>query len=135
MIYCKMPINRKLYRQISVFICVHLRLISVSLSDRTRKIKFELFSKINEKGLTESPQSTQRPSMSVSRYKMAAASRIRTRMTRIARIFTDTCALLKVHFFEFIQLERNSKILETLNNLYITPRLFNSVRLKKLAVE
>jgi hypothetical protein len=77
------------YRRLSAFICVHLRLISVSMSDRTRKIQFVLFSKINEKGLTESPQSMQRPSMSVSRYKMAAASRIRTRMTRIARIFTD----------------------------------------------
>jgi len=31
------------YRRLSAFICVHLRLISVSLSDRTRKIKFELF--------------------------------------------------------------------------------------------
>jgi len=50
-------------------------------------------------------------------------------------IFTDTCALLKVHFFEFIRLGRSSKILETLNNLFITPRLFNPVRLKKLAVE
>jgi hypothetical protein len=35
--------NRKLFGQISAFICVHLRLIFVSLSDRTRKIKFELF--------------------------------------------------------------------------------------------
>jgi len=41
--YFRTPINRQLYRQISAFICVHLRLISVSLSDRIRKIKFELF--------------------------------------------------------------------------------------------
>jgi len=37
------PENRKLFRKISAFICVHLRLISVSLSDRTRDIQFELF--------------------------------------------------------------------------------------------
>ncbi len=35
--------NHKLFEQISAFICVHLRLISVSLSDRTRDIQFELF--------------------------------------------------------------------------------------------
>ncbi len=31
------------YRNPSAFICVHLRLIFVSLSDRTRKIQFKLF--------------------------------------------------------------------------------------------
>jgi hypothetical protein len=31
------------HRRLSAFICVHLRLIYVSLSDRTRKIQFELF--------------------------------------------------------------------------------------------
>ena len=40
--------NCKLFRQISAFICVHLRLISVSLSDRTQNIQFELFPIINE---------------------------------------------------------------------------------------
>jgi hypothetical protein len=35
--------NRKLFRQISAFICVHLRLISVSLRDRARKIQLKLF--------------------------------------------------------------------------------------------
>ncbi len=35
--------NRKIFGQISAFICVHLRLISVSLSDRSREIQFELF--------------------------------------------------------------------------------------------
>jgi hypothetical protein len=34
----------------SAFICVHLRLIFVSLSDRTRKIQFKLFPIISEKG-------------------------------------------------------------------------------------
>ena len=91
------------YRNPSAFICVHLRLISVSLSDRTRKIKFELFHKINENGLTESPQSThsmqraQSTAIPVFTSEKAAAARIRTQMTRIARIFTDTYALLKVH--------------------------------------
>jgi hypothetical protein len=142
----------------------HLRLISVSLSDRTRKIQFELFPIINDKvhscldiqyffevysvngilfnfswnkglvhnfsttehtestercrlslcplctlwfftfqkiinslvsGLTKSPQSTQRAqslNIPVDAYEKAAASRFRTRMTRIARIFTDTRA-------------------------------------------
>jgi len=37
------------YRNPSAFICVHLRLIFVSLSDRTQKIQFELFPIINEK--------------------------------------------------------------------------------------
>jgi hypothetical protein len=64
-----------LYRIPSAFICVHLRLIFVSLSDRTRKIQFKLF-----------PQSSTIP---VTKYETAAASRFRTRMTRIARIFTD----------------------------------------------
>jgi hypothetical protein len=86
-------------------------------------------------GLTESPQRAQSSSIPVITYEKAAASRFRTRMTRIARIFTDTCTLLKVHFFEFIWLGRNSKILETLNNLYITSRLFNPARLKKSVVE
>jgi len=104
----KKPINRKLYRQTSAFIYVHLRLICVSLSDRTQEIQFELFPKINENGLTESPQSTQRSqslAIPVITHETAASPRIRTRMTRIARIFTDMCAL------------------------------FNSVGLKKLAVE
>jgi hypothetical protein len=46
-------------------------------------------------GLTKSPQSTQRAQSSaipVSTYETAAPSRFRTRMTRIARIFTDPCA-------------------------------------------
>ena len=152
--YSKTPINRKLYGQISAFIMLkpcgfstprtrmpagirghalqrrdsgrhHLRLIFVSLSDRSH-------------GLLKSPQSVQRSqstAIPVATYEKAAPSRLRTRMKRIARIFTDTCALLKVHFFEFIRLGDNSKILETLNNHYITPRLFNPVRLKKLAVE
>jgi len=38
------------YRIPSAFIRVHLRLISVSLSDRTRKIQFELFPIINDNG-------------------------------------------------------------------------------------
>jgi hypothetical protein len=43
--------------------------------------------------LIESPQSTQRAqsiAIPVSTYEKAASSRFRTRMTRIARIFTDT---------------------------------------------
>ncbi len=36
------PENRKLSKKISAFICVHLRLIFVSLSDRTQEIQFEL---------------------------------------------------------------------------------------------
>jgi hypothetical protein len=66
------------YRIPSAFICVHLRLIFVSLSDRTRKIQFKL--------------SSQSSTIPVTTYKAAAASRFRTRMTRIARIFTDPCA-------------------------------------------
>ncbi len=92
------------YRNPSAFICVHLRLIFVSRSDRTRKTKFELFP-IQEKiepanydqahsclnGLTESPQSTQRAQrieIPAKSHKKAAPSRLRTRMMRIARIFT-----------------------------------------------
>jgi hypothetical protein len=128
------PINRIYYRQISAFICVHLRLIFVSLSDRIRINKFELFPIINEKthsclhlfenkpqinaderrfvnlniqcfsevypvnGLIKSPQimrGTQSSSIPVVTYETAAASRFRTRMTRIARIFTDTCAFMR----------------------------------------
>jgi hypothetical protein len=40
--------NRRLFRKISAFICVHLRLIFVSLSDRTQEIQFELFLIIKE---------------------------------------------------------------------------------------
>jgi len=85
--------NRKLFRQISVFICVYLRLIFVSLSDRSREIQLELFS-IQEKiepanSLIKSPQRAQSSSIPVTTYDKAAASRIRTRMTRVARIFTD----------------------------------------------
>jgi hypothetical protein len=65
-------------RNPSAFICVHLRLIFVSLSDRTQKIQFELF-----------PQSS---TILVTKYEKAATSQFRTRMTRIARIFTDLCA-------------------------------------------
>ena len=111
----------------SAFICVHLRLIFVSLSDRIRKIRFKLFPvkpqieqainsqahsclnllenkpQINaderrfvnlniqqvsetyqENSLTESMQSSAMP---VITYEKAAASRLRTRMTRIC---TDT---------------------------------------------
>jgi len=64
-----------LYRIPSAFIRVHLRLIFVSLSDRTRKIQFKL-----------SPQSSTIP---VTKYEKAAALRFRTRMTQIVRIFTD----------------------------------------------
>ena len=60
----------------SAFICVHLRLIFVSLSDRIREIQNNLF-----------PQSSTIPAIT---YEAVAASRFRTRMTRIARIFTDT---------------------------------------------
>jgi hypothetical protein len=88
------------YRNPSAFIRIHLRLIFVSLSDRTRKIKCELVPIINENGLTESPQSPQRAQsfpISVAAYEKAAASRFRTRITRIARIYRrgsrhDRCA-------------------------------------------
>ena len=53
----------------------HLRLISVSLSDRSH-------------GLLKSPQSLD---VHVISYEKAISSRLRTRMTRIARIFTDPC--------------------------------------------
>jgi hypothetical protein len=45
-------------------------------------------------GLTVSPQSAQRAqriAIPVTRYEKAAPSRLRTQMTRITRIFTDTC--------------------------------------------
>jgi hypothetical protein len=113
----------------SAFICVHLRLIFVSLSDRIREIKFGLFPiqekiepannnqahsclnllenkpQINaderrfvnlnilqvsevyqENSLTESMQGSAIP---ISTYETVTASRFRTQMTRIARIFTD----------------------------------------------
>jgi hypothetical protein len=63
------------YRNPSAFICVHLRLIFVSLSDRTRKIQYKL--------------SLQSSTIPVTKYEKAATSRFRTRMTWIARIFTD----------------------------------------------
>ncbi len=63
------------YRNPSAFICVHLRLIFVSLRDRTRKIQFKLF-----------PRSSTIP---VTKYEKVAASRFGT---RIARIFMDPCA-------------------------------------------
>jgi hypothetical protein len=103
--------------------------------------------------LIQSPLSTQCPAMLIATHEKAAASRFRTRMTqistygeshtcwrrqlaqRLTRIFTDTCTLLRVHFFKFILSGRNSKILEILNNLYITSRLFNPARLKKLVVK
>jgi hypothetical protein len=49
-------------------------------------------------GLIKSPQTmrgTQSSSIPVVTYETAAASRFRTRMTRIARIFTDTCAFMR----------------------------------------
>jgi hypothetical protein len=48
-----------------------------------------------ENGLTKPPQSmqkAQRSAIPVTNYEKAAQSRLRTRMTRIARIFTDPCA-------------------------------------------
>jgi len=59
----------------------HLRLIFVSLSDRSH-------------GLLKSPQSTQRAqscATPVTTFEKPAASRFRTQMTRIARIFMDLC--------------------------------------------
>jgi hypothetical protein len=94
----KLQVNRKLFRQISAFICVHLRLIFVSLSDRTRKIKFELFPIINKNGLTKSPQRSQSSAIPVTMYEKAAAARFRTRMPRIARIFTDMRAYVFDYF-------------------------------------
>ncbi len=94
--------NRKLFGQISALICVNLRIIFVSLSDRTQDIQFKLFLIIYENNLVPvpsgilmgkiSPQSTQRAqslTIPVITYDMAASSRFRTRMTRIARIFTN----------------------------------------------
>ena len=49
------PENRKLYRKISAFICVHLRLISVSLNDRSQNIQFELFPIIKENDFVPVP--------------------------------------------------------------------------------
>jgi hypothetical protein len=97
--------NRKLFGQISAFICVYLRLIFVSLSDRIQKIKFELFP-IQEKiepanGLIKSLQSPQRAQSStipVTTYEKATPSRFRTRMIRIARIFTDPCTSVQSVF-------------------------------------
>jgi len=171
--------NRKLFRQISAFICVHLRLIFVSLRDIPQEIQFKLFPIINENGfvpgcqkinesafdyqthsclnllenepqimasrvtplegvstyalrgigvrgvenpqgfgiderrfvnmniqhlsevypingLPKSPQCMQRPQSSkiaVVTCERAAQSRLRTQMTRIARIFTDLFAM------------------------------------------
>jgi hypothetical protein len=48
--------KRKLFRQISAFICVHLRLIFVSLSDRHQEIHFEQIQKINENGFLPVPR-------------------------------------------------------------------------------
>ena len=48
-----------------------------------------------ENGLTKPPQSmqkAQRSAIAVTNYEKAAQSRLRTRITRIARIFTDPCA-------------------------------------------
>ena len=56
----------------------HLRLIFVSLSDRIQ-------------GLTKSPQRAQSCPTPVTTFEKPAASRLRTRMTRIAWIFTDLC--------------------------------------------
>jgi len=81
------------HRRSSAFIRVHLRLIFVSLCDRTRKIKFELFPIINENGLTESLQRTQSSSIPVTTYETAAASRFRTRMTRIFTDMHNPCSI------------------------------------------
>jgi hypothetical protein len=43
------------YRIPSAFICVHLRLLFVSLSDRIREIQFDLFPIINENGFVPVP--------------------------------------------------------------------------------
>jgi len=126
------------HRRLSAFICVHLRLIFVSLIDIIREIKFGLFPiqekiepannnqahsclnllenkpQINaderrfvnldiprssevypENDIIISPQSMQKAQSSaipVTTYEKATVSRFRTRMTRIARIFTDPCA-------------------------------------------
>jgi hypothetical protein len=94
------------YRNPSAFICVHLRLIFVSLRDRARKIQFELFPIINDdlniqhlsevyqgNELIKSPQSKQRSqssAISANKHETASSSRRGTRITRIARISTDT---------------------------------------------
>jgi hypothetical protein len=96
------------YRNPSAFICVHLRLIFVSLSDKTQEIQLKLSHIINENldvqrfsevyqgnSQIKSPQNKQRAqstAIPVTTYEKAAPSRLRTRMTRIARIFTDPCA-------------------------------------------
>jgi hypothetical protein len=133
--YSKTPINRKLYGQISAFIMPkpcgfstprtrmpagirghalqrrdsgrhHPRLIFVSFSDRSH-------------GLLKSPQSTQRAqscATPVTTFEKAAASRFRTRVTRIARIFTETyeSARFVFHYIptEFITLFNNILFLE-----------------------
>lgn len=79
------------HRRSSAFIRVHLRLIIVSLSDRIRKIQFELFPIINENGQTESLQSMQSSSIPVTKYEKATAARFGTRMTQMTQIFTDKC--------------------------------------------
>jgi len=99
-----------LYRIPSAFICVHLRLIFVSLSDRTRKIQFKL--------------SLQSPTIPVTKYEKAAASRFRTRMTRIARIFTDRRASAQSAFY------RNSSTFNCVHPRLIFSRKMN----KQLAV-
>ncbi len=113
----------------SAFICVHLRLTFVSLSDRIQEIQLKLFPIINDyqthsclnllenkpqinaderrfvhlnfqhffevyavNDWTKSPQMAGSSAMPVTLYEKASASRFRTRMTRIARIFTDPCA-------------------------------------------
>ncbi|MCZ7402520.1 MAG: hypothetical protein O8C61_09885 [Candidatus Methanoperedens sp.] len=84
----------------------HLRLIFVSLSDRTQKIQYKLFPITNENGVTKSPQSTQRAQNSTipaTTYEKAAVSRFRTRMTRIARIFTDPFASAQSVFLPAIR--------------------------------
>jgi len=81
--------NPKLFGQISAFICIHLRLIFVSLGDKIREIQFKLFPIINENRLVKSPQKAQSFAISVTTYEEATPSRFRTRMTRI---FTDTIA-------------------------------------------
>jgi hypothetical protein len=48
--------KRKLFRQISAFIRVHLRLIFVSLSDIIHEIHFELFQIINENSFVPVPR-------------------------------------------------------------------------------
>jgi len=110
----------------SAFICVHLRLISVSLSDRNRKIKFELFPIINENGLTKSPQSTQGSQSSAIpvKYEKVAVARFRTRMTRIARIFTDMRAYVFDYFPSDQQTLSYLKLLENKPQINADERRF-----------